>query len=77
MLAFAIENADEERTDAWYVKETSHGLALMAGRFLACKVTRSRAQVSIIGPVVEEVRAAIGVQSGDDDQFKKIPGGCD
>ena len=50
LLAFAIENADEERADAWYVKETSHGLALMAGRLLACKVTRSRARISIIGP---------------------------
>jgi len=75
LLAFAIENADEERADAWYVKETSHGLALMAGRLLACKVTRSRAQVSIIGPIAEEVRAAIGAEPEDDDEFKKIPGG--
>jgi hypothetical protein len=75
LLAFAIENADEERADAWCVKETSHGLALMAGRLLACKVTRSKAQVSIIGPVAEEVRAAIGAEPADDDEFKKIPGG--
>src|SRR5688572_4293451 len=30
-LAFAIENADEERSDAWYVRETDRGLRLMAG----------------------------------------------
>ncbi len=74
LLAFAIENADEERADAWYVKETPRGLALMAGRLLACKVTRSRVQVSIIGPVAEEVRASIGAEPEDDDEFKKIPG---
>jgi len=75
LLAFAIENADEERGDAWYVKETSHGLTLMAGRLLACKVTRSRARASIIGPIAEEVRAAIGAEPDDDDEFKTIPGG--
>ncbi len=75
LLAFAIENADEERADAWCVKETSYGLALMAGRLLACKVTRSRARVSVIGPIAEEVRAAIGAEPEDDDEFKTIPGG--
>jgi hypothetical protein len=75
LLAFAIENADEERADAWYVKETSHGLALMAGRLLACKVTRSRAHISVIGPIADEVRSVIGAEPEDDDEFKKVPGG--
>jgi hypothetical protein len=75
LLAFAIENADEERGDAWYVKETSHGLALMAGRLLACKVTRSRAHISVIGPIADEVRAVVGAEPEDDDEFKKVPGG--
>ena len=44
LLAFAIENADEERSDAWYVKEIPHGLRLIAGRLFACVVTRSRAR---------------------------------
>jgi hypothetical protein len=26
LLAFAMENADAERSDAWYVRETSEGL---------------------------------------------------
>jgi hypothetical protein len=75
LLAFAIENADEERADAWFIKETSHGLALMAGRLLACKVTRSKAKLSVIGPITEEVRAAVGAEPEDDDDFKKVPGG--
>lgn len=74
LLAFTIENADEERADAWYVKETTHGLALMAGRLLACKITRSRAQVSVVGPIADEVRAALGAEAEDDDEFKSIPG---
>ena len=75
LLAFTIENADEERPDAWYLKETSHGLALIAGRLLTCKITRSRAQVSVIGPIADEVRAVVGAEPEDDDEFKKIPGG--
>ena len=50
-LAFAIENADEERGNAWYVRETEHGLRLMTGRLLACEVARSKMRVSVIGPV--------------------------
>lgn len=75
LLAFAIENADEERPDAWCVRETSYGIALMAGRLLACKVTRSRIRLSVIGPIADDVRAAIGAEPEDDEEFKKIPGG--
>src|SRR3989442_10264907 len=75
LLAYAIENADEERADAWYLRETAHGIALMAGRMLACKVTRSKAQISVIGPVADEIRAVIGAEPEDDEEFKKIPGG--
>jgi hypothetical protein len=31
-LALAIDNADEERGNAWYLRETKHGLRLMTGR---------------------------------------------
>ena len=37
-LASAIENADEERSDAWCVRETEQGLRLMTGRLFACEV---------------------------------------
>ena len=47
-LAFAIENADEERNNAWYLRETDQRLRLMTGRLLACEVTRSAMRVSVI-----------------------------
>jgi hypothetical protein len=75
LLALAIETADEERPDAWYVRETSHGLALMAGRLLTCEITRSRVRLSVIGPIADEVRTAIGAETEDDEEFKAIPGG--
>ncbi len=75
LLTAAIENADEERPDAWCVRETSYGIALMTGRLLACKVTRSRIRLSVIGPIGDDVRTAIGAESQDDEEFKKIPGG--
>ena len=36
-LAAAIENADEERSDAWYLRDTGKGLRLMTGRLLPAK----------------------------------------
>ena len=34
-LAAAIENADEERSDAWCLRDTGKGLRLMTGRLFA------------------------------------------
>src|SRR5262249_49776147 len=62
-LAFAIENADEERGNAWYVRKTAHGLRLMTGRLLACEVSRSKLRVSVIGPIGERIRDALGVEA--------------
>jgi hypothetical protein len=73
-LAAAIENADEERSDAWYFRNTGKGLRLMTGRLLACEVGRSKMRVSIIGPVTDEVRAALGSDPESDEEFKKLPG---
>ena len=70
LLAYAIENADEERSDAWLVRETDHGMRLMAGRLLACALTRQRMRVSVIGPVSDNVREALGSNSEDDEEFK-------
>jgi len=39
-LAAAIEAADEERSNAWYLRETERGLRLMTGRVLACEIAR-------------------------------------
>ncbi len=76
-LALCIENADQERANAWYVRETDHGLRLMTGRLLACEVARSKMRVSVIGPIGDEVRGAVGAEAEKDEEFKfkLIPGG--
>lgn len=75
LFAFAIENADEERSDAWYVREMPTGLRLMAGVLLACEVARKNIRISVIGPISDETRAALGADSDDDGEFVAIPGG--
>lgn len=40
VLAFAVENADDERPNGWYLRETSRGLSLFAGRLFACGIQR-------------------------------------
>jgi hypothetical protein len=74
-LALAIETADEDRGDAWYVREIGHGLRLMAGRLLAFEIRRSKVRVSVIGPVSDEVRGALGAEPEEDEEFKRLPGG--
>ena len=73
LVAWAIEVADEDRSDAWYLRETDHGVRLMAGRLLACEVRRSKLLISVIGPVSEDILGALGGEIEDD--FKWIPGG--
>ena len=74
LLALAIETADEERGSAWYLRETTHGLRLMTGRLRALSVTRSKMRVSVIGPVGQDVRDALGADIEDDSEFKFVPG---
>ncbi len=74
-LAFAIERADEERGDAWYLRETDRGLRLMTGRLFACGIAPSKVRVSVIGPVNEEVRGTLEAEAETDWEFKWIPGG--
>jgi len=73
-FAFAIENADEEREDAWMVRETSKGLRLNTGRLVACELRRSTLRVAVAGPVSEEVRTTLGSETAEDEEFKFIPG---
>ncbi|MDQ3347742.1 MAG: DUF262 domain-containing protein [Acidobacteriota bacterium] len=75
VLALAVDNADEERGNAWYVRETEQGLRVMTGRLLACEVARSTMRVSVIGPVADDVRSALGAEVEKDAEFKKISGG--
>ncbi len=74
-LALAIENADEERTNAWCVRETEHGLRLMTGRLLACEIAPSKLRVSVIGPIGEDAREALGAEAENDLEFKTVTGG--
>lgn len=73
-MAFAIENADEELENAWTLQERSKGLRLNTGRLLACDFKGSTLRVSVIGPVSDEVRSALGAEVGDDEEFKLVPG---
>jgi hypothetical protein len=74
-LGLAIENADEERGNAWYLRETEHGLRLMTGRLLACEIAPSKIRVSVIGPIGDHVRGALGAEAEKDWEFKQVPGG--
>ena len=77
LLASAIEAADEEGSNAWRVSETERGLRVMTGRLLACEVGRSQMRVSVIGPIDDDVRGALGAETENDEEFrfKIIPGG--
>jgi hypothetical protein len=76
-LALAIDNADEERGNAWCVRETERGLRVMTGRLLACEVVRSKMRVSVIGPIGDDVRGTLGAEAENDEEFKfkMVPGG--
>jgi hypothetical protein len=72
-LASAIESADQERGSAWYVGESEHALRLMAGRLFTCEIAPSKIRVSVIGPIGDDLRGALGVEK--ESKWKSIPGG--
>jgi hypothetical protein len=74
-LALAIDTADEVDTNAWFLRETDQGLRVMTGRLLACEVGRSKMRVSVIGPIGEDVRGALGAEAEKDEEFKTVPRG--
>ena len=47
----------------------------MTGRLLACEIAPSKIRVSVIGPIGEDVRRALGAEAEKDWEFKQIPGG--
>ncbi|WP_394833747.1 DUF262 domain-containing protein [Pendulispora rubella] len=75
LLACAIENADDERNDAWELRQTPQGLALFVGRRLGCRLMRGKVEMSVMGPVTEETRAILGIENEESDAWKAIPGG--
>ena len=74
LMAAAIECADEERGNAWWLRENDRHLWLMTGHLFACAIAPSKVRVSVIGPISEDVRAVLGAEAEDDAEFKIIPG---
>jgi hypothetical protein len=46
----------------------------MTGRLLTCEVGRNSMRVAVVGPLSDEMRTALGASSGDDEEFRIIPG---
>jgi hypothetical protein len=74
-MAAAIECADDERGNGWWLRENDRHLWLMTCHLFACAVAPSKVRVSVIGPISEDVRAVLGAEAEDDAEFKFIPGG--
>jgi hypothetical protein len=47
----------------------------MTGRLFACAIAPSKVRVSVIGPIVEDIREVLGAEAENDVEFKFIPGG--
>ena len=73
-LAYAIENADDERSDGWCLKETRRGLSLHTGRLQACRIRPNRLEVSVVGPVSDDTLEALGADPAAISDFKAVPG---
>lgn len=74
-LARAIERADEERADGWYLQETPYGLSLMTGRLEAFRIRLGRIHFSVIGPVEDSLRTELGSEARENEEWRAIPGG--
>ncbi len=78
LLAFfarAIEIADEERPDGWVVVETRTAVALQVRRLRALRVRQSRIELSVLGPIDATLRAELGAEERENEEWKAIPGG--
>ena len=47
----------------------------MTGRLLACEIAPSKIRVSVIGPIGDDVRGALGAEAEKDAEFKIVPEG--
>jgi hypothetical protein len=74
-LASAVELADQERANAWYIKETGRGVRLITGRLLALSVSRLRARMGVLGPISEHVRQELSIDPQHDSEISLVPGG--
>ena len=74
-MAFAVEAANEDRSDAWVLRELTDGLELMVGRLVACRIRKSGIRVSVVGPISEDDRAALDNSAATDEPWAAIVGG--
>lgn len=75
LMAFAIENADEERPGGWILRETSRGLRLLTGRLIALDFRKGRLRIAVQGAVTTEECAALGADPEKEDvEFRSIAG---
>ena len=74
-VAFAVENVDEERSDAWRLRETRRGFELKAGRMLALQIKPNDFGVSVVGPLSPETSSLLGIRTEHEEPWKLIAGG--
>jgi hypothetical protein len=74
-MAFAVDTANEDRSDAWVLRELTDGLELIVGRLVACRIRKSGIRVSVVGPVSEDDRAALDNSAATDEPWAAIAGG--
>ncbi len=75
LLAHAVENAHDEKPGGWNMHYRGAGLCLCAGRLLACRLSRGSIELSVMGPISADTRAALGAEVRDNEAWKAIPGG--
>lgn len=76
LLAYAIDNAHDERPGGWCVENRGGALVLQTGRLYALRVRGGMLALSVIGPISAEVRAALSAKDEDENEaWKAIPGG--
>lgn len=75
LMAYAIDNSDEERPGGWLVRETERGLRLLTGRLIALDFRKSRVRIAIQGDITPEERAILGADDDKDADFRSIPSG--
>jgi hypothetical protein len=75
LLAYAVDNAHDERPNGWYTHDRGGCLSLCTGRLMACRLSRGWLELSVMGPISAEVREALGAEVHDNEVWNAIPGG--
>jgi hypothetical protein len=75
LFARAIEIADEERSDGWFVSDGRAFPVLQVRRLRALSVRHGRIELSVLGPIDAALRAELGAEERENEEWKAIPGG--